>query len=115
MKNRGEKGFTLVELLIIIAILAIVAAVVIPNVTGMFGRGSEEALKTETDVIQTVGIFLLFVLMMYLLLTTKTKPELAFMDLFNLPAGQIISFFLAGFFIPMASPPDNNQQPPPIA
>lgn len=58
----------------------------------------------KTDVIQTVGIFLLFVLMMYLLLTTNTKPELAFMDLFNLPAGQIISFFLAGFFIPMASP-----------
>ncbi|MCK4991526.1 MAG: hypothetical protein KAS29_13605, partial [Bacteroidales bacterium] len=58
----------------------------------------------KTDVIQTVGIFLLFVLMMYLLLTTNTKPELSFMDLFNLPAGQIISFFLAGFFIPMASP-----------
>ncbi len=58
----------------------------------------------KTDVIQTVGIFLLFVLMMYLILTTNTKPELAFMDLFNLPAGQIISFFLAGFFIPMASP-----------
>ena len=26
------------------------------------------------------------------------------MDLFNIPAMQIISFFLAGFFIPMASP-----------
>ncbi len=58
----------------------------------------------KTDVIQTVGIFLLFVLMMYLLATTKTKPQLAFMDLFSLPAMQIISFFLAGFFIPLASP-----------
>ncbi|GAG66681.1 unnamed protein product [marine sediment metagenome] len=36
--------------------------------------------------------------------TTTTKPELAFMDLFSIPAMQIISFFLAGFFIPMASP-----------
>jgi SSS family solute:Na+ symporter len=42
--------------------------------------------------------------MMYLLTTTSTKPGLAFMDLFSIPAGQIISFFLAGFFIPMASP-----------
>ena len=58
----------------------------------------------KTDVIQTVGIFLLFVLMMYLLATTRTKPELAFMDLFSIPSMQIISFFLAGFFIPLASP-----------
>ncbi len=58
----------------------------------------------KTDVIQTFGIFLLFVLMMYLLSTTATKPELHFLDLFHIPAMKIISFFLAGFFIPMASP-----------
>jgi len=58
----------------------------------------------KTDIVQTFGIFLLFVLMMYLLTTTSTKPNLVFMDLFSIPAMQIISFFLAGFFIPMASP-----------
>ena len=58
----------------------------------------------KTDIIQTFGIFLLFVLMMYLLTTTSTKPEVVFMDLFNIPVMQLISFFLAGFFIPMASP-----------
>ncbi|MFO7669835.1 MAG: sodium:solute symporter family protein [Bacteroidales bacterium] len=58
----------------------------------------------KTDVIQTFGIFLLFVLMMYLLTTTPNKPELRFLDLFHIPAMKIISFFLAGFFIPMASP-----------
>lgn len=58
----------------------------------------------KTDIIQTVGIFLLFVLMMYLLLSTSTKPGLSFMDLFSIPAMQIVNFFLAGFFIPMASP-----------
>ncbi len=58
----------------------------------------------KTDMIQTVGIFLLFILMMYLLATTDTKPEIVFMDLFRTPVGKIISFFLAGFFIPMASP-----------
>jgi Na+/proline symporter len=42
--------------------------------------------------------------MIYLLTTSPTKPELAARDLFSIPAGQIISFFLAGFFIPMASP-----------
>ncbi len=58
----------------------------------------------KTDIIQTFGIFLLFVLMMYLLTTTSTKPEVVFMDLFNIPVMQLVSFFLAGFFIPMASP-----------
>ncbi len=58
----------------------------------------------KTDIIQTFGIFLLFVLMMFLLTTTNTKPDLVFMDLFNIPTMQLISFFLAGFFIPMASP-----------
>jgi Na+/proline symporter len=58
----------------------------------------------KTDMIQTVGIFLLFVLMMYLLATTPVKPHLVFMDLFTIPVMQLVSFFLAGFFIPMASP-----------
>lgn len=58
----------------------------------------------KTDIIQTIGIFLLFILMLYLLITTDTKPQFAFMDLFSIPAMQIISYFLAGFLIPMASP-----------
>jgi Na+/proline symporter len=58
----------------------------------------------KTDVVQTVGIFLLFVLMIYLLVTTPTQPELVFLELFKLPPMQLVSFFLAGFFIPLASP-----------
>ena len=58
----------------------------------------------KTDIIQTVGIFLLFVLMVYLLATSPTKPELVFMDLFRTPFLTVGSFFMAGFFIPMASP-----------
>ncbi len=58
----------------------------------------------KTDIIQTIGIFLLFILMVYLLIETETKPKLIFMDLFRIPLQEIISFFLAGFFIPMASP-----------
>lgn len=58
----------------------------------------------KTDMIQTVGIFLLFILMLYLLITSDTKPDLIFMDLFRTPFLTVGSFFLAGFFIPMASP-----------
>jgi Na+/proline symporter len=58
----------------------------------------------KTDIIQTLGIFLLFILMIYLLVHTETKPKIIVSDFFNIPTKEIINFFLAGFFIPMASP-----------
>lgn len=46
-------GFTLVELLIVVAILGALAAVVIPNVTRFIGRGEAEAKSTEYKSIQS--------------------------------------------------------------
>jgi prepilin-type N-terminal cleavage/methylation domain-containing protein len=53
MIHRGEKGLTLIELLIVIAILGIIAAVIIPNIAGFITSGNIAAANTEVENVKT--------------------------------------------------------------
>lgn len=52
-KLNSEQGFTLTELLIVVAILGILAAVVLPNFTGLLGGAKTNAGTAELSIVQT--------------------------------------------------------------
>ena len=54
--RHGEKGVTLIELLIVIAIMAIIAAVIIPNVTAFRTTGALAAANDEASNVKTAAI-----------------------------------------------------------
>ena len=56
MIHSGQKGLTLIELLIVIAILGIIAAVIIPNIAGFMVSGRIAAANDELANVRTAAL-----------------------------------------------------------
>jgi type IV pilus assembly protein PilA len=54
--RHGKNGFTMIEILIVVAILGVLAAVAIPNVAKFIGTGKTEAANTELTNMQSAVI-----------------------------------------------------------
>ena len=52
----GEKGFTLIEMLLVIAVLGIIALIAVPNFVSLSGRGQTEVCEMEEQLVKTVTI-----------------------------------------------------------
>ena len=51
--SKGQSGFTLAELIVVVAIIVGLAAVILPNVGRFTGQGQEGANATERNSVQT--------------------------------------------------------------
>lgn len=53
-KGKKKKGFTLIELIAVVAILIILAAILVPNIVGYVNRSKIAALKSDAKIVVNI-------------------------------------------------------------
>lgn len=56
-KNLNNKGFTLIEVLAVIVLLAVIMAIALPNITGSLDRQSCKMVKSRAKLIESAAQF----------------------------------------------------------
>ena len=56
----GQRGFTLIEILLVVTIMAVLVGIAVPNFISFLDAGKSEAMETERDGVQAAMIALMF-------------------------------------------------------
>jgi type IV pilus assembly protein PilA len=51
--TKGQGGFTLIEMIVVVGIIAVLAAVIVPNIGKFIGAGEQGARDAEKEAVQT--------------------------------------------------------------
>lgn len=49
----GQRGFTLIEILIVVAIIGLIASLIAPNLIGRYERSKEEIAKAQVEMLSS--------------------------------------------------------------
>ena len=52
-KTGKERGFTLIEILIVVIIIGLIASLIAPNLIGRYERSKEEIAKTQVEMLSS--------------------------------------------------------------
>jgi general secretion pathway protein G len=52
-KKDRQRGFTLVEILIVVAIIGLIASLIVPNLIGRFEKSKEEIAKAQIEMLSS--------------------------------------------------------------
>lgn len=52
-KMRNQRGFTLIEILVVVIIIGFIASLIAPNIMGRFERSKEEIAKAQIDMLSS--------------------------------------------------------------
>lgn len=52
-KSKGKKGFTLIEMLVVLVVVALLMAIIIPNVSGQKTRIEKQAAENIAEIVNT--------------------------------------------------------------
>ncbi len=80
--TQNQKGFTLVELLVVVAIIVALAAIVVPMTVRFASKGQEGASAGELDTVQTA----MDAAMSAELVLVLTKPDMSTFNFEGIPA-----------------------------
>lgn len=52
-KGRKDRGFTLLEILIVVAIIGLIASLIVPNIIGRYEKSKEEIAKAQVEMLSS--------------------------------------------------------------
>lgn len=82
----GQKGFTLIEMIVVVGIIAVLAAVIVPNMGKFIGQGETGAMNAEEDAVKT-AMKAMMADNTITAVTAQANPSTANNDWTALPAG----------------------------
>jgi type IV pilus assembly protein PilA len=108
--RREQRGFSFIEILVVVAITGVIASIAIPNIAGFADAGEQESENAEATSIQTAVLAMMSEAKMDCLNDSYTEVDTA-EEIGTVTAGEeVLTDYLLGMPHPLKQPYDISQE-----